>query len=456
MDPWDRYARACHYINEGLIRTDAAAEPDPRTRRQWMEGFLPRLGHPERSFPAVHVAGTSGKGSVAAMIAEMLREAHVRAGLHISPYLQVATEKLWVDGRYASADELAALVDWIQPHAEACRGPQVPMHGMASVAIALEHLRRSQVEIGVMETGVGGREDLTNVLRTRVAVITAVGLDHVKTLGPDLESIARHKAGIIRGRCRAVVLEGPAVAPAVEQARAEGAQLRILPSASFDGQLAPDGRTLLDFAGTRYRLRGVPLAMRGPFQAENAALAVAALEELADDGLELPEGAVRAGLGRARLPGRLELIPASSRNVCPVLLDGAHNPDKLAALLTGLGPLRRRRLHVVFGALATRSPGVELERLAGLSHTLVLTEPRVYQKSALPCAELARHLAATGCHPVALPLPDDALDAALAAAAPDDLVLVTGSLYLCGELRERWHPAREVLLQRQSWPAQRQ
>jgi len=444
------YERASHYLNEGLIRTVSPEAPNPRTRREWMEWLLPRLDHPEAAFEAVHVAGTSGKGSVATMIAEILHAAGIATGLHVSPYLQVQTEKLWADGAYASAREFADLVDWIRPVAEACRGPHVPLHGMAAVAVALEFFRRKRVALGVMETGVGGRSDLTNVMKTRVAVITSIGLDHLKTLGPDLDSIAWHKAGIIKPGCRAVALEGPGNAAARAQAEATGALLRIVSRDSFACDLDPAGSPHLSFRGHRFRLERAPLGMLGAFQAENAAMAVAAVDE-ADGERAVSEEAVRTGLARARLPGRIELIPPSAKNRCPVLLDGAHNPDKLGALLQGIAALSCDRLHVVYGAIGSRNPDREICDLASRAATFVATEPRVYQKTPRPAHEVAEVVAGRADNVAMEPDPLRALDLALDACAPDDLLLVTGSLYLCGEIRARWYPMRQVLAQRTSW-----
>ena len=452
MDDLELYKRANHYINEGLIRTSWPEEPQPRKRREWMEWFLPRLDHPQRVWEAIHVAGTSGKGSVAVMVAEILRAAGVRAGLHVSPYLQVSTEKLWVDGRYASAREYDDLVQWITPACEACRGPHVPLHGMASVGLCLEHFRRQGVELGVMETGVGGRSDLTNVLRTRVAVITSVGLDHIKTLGPELADIAWHKAGIIKAGCRAVVLHGPGAVAARRQAAEVGAPLRVLEPGEYSGSADENGTQRLTFRGRRYSLDGVPLAMAGAFQAENAALAVAAIEELGEQAHAISEQHVRQGLANARMPGRVERLAAGPLNLCPVVLDGAHNPDKLAALLSVLPDLPHRRLHVVYGSLGHRTPDEALTRLAGAATTLVLSQPNVYAKSPRPVAEIAAAVAGHGgAEVIQQPDPLAAVEQALDHAGPDDLVVVTGSLYLCGEIRGRWYPEQQVLERRQSW-----
>jgi dihydrofolate synthase / folylpolyglutamate synthase len=452
VDP--RYERAMRYLNEGLIRTVTPEAPNPRNRRQWMEWFLPQLGEPQRGFEAIHVAGTSGKGSVTMMLAEALREAGIHTGLHVSPYLQVATEKLWINGRYASAAELDALVEWVRPSCEANRGPHVPLHGLASVAIFLEHFARQRVELAVVEAGVGARNDLTNVLRTRVAVITALGIDHIKTLGGTLESIAWHKAGVIRPGCRsAVALAGPAISAARAEAEACGVPLRIVERGKdFDGAVTEDGTTTLNFRGRRFNLSDVLLGMPGRFQAENAALALAALEELGQPyEAQITEEHLRAALGRARLPGRLELLLPSQRNPCPVLLDGAHNPDKLDAMLSAVEGLPRRRLHVVYGALGSRAPDAQVHRLAKMARSFTCTQPRVYQKTARPGADVASLARGYGCEVSVVPDAQIALETCLNQAEASDLVLVTGSLYLCGEVRERWYPAAEVVTKRSSW-----
>ena len=436
------YLQAARYINEGLIRKDAL--PGGRKRQELMEALLPDLGHPEKSFPAIHVAGTSGKGSVATMIAEILCEHGVRTGLHVTPYLQVATEKLWIDGRYASGDEFAELVDWIRPIAEAWRSPTMPLHGLASVAIFLEHFRRSKIELGVVEVGVGGRHDLTNVLQTQVAVVTRVGLDHLKTLGPTLDDIAHHKAGILKKGCRAVVLEGPGLAAAESEARRWGVPLRCVRPTDWSVWETPEGWKM-NFRGRKLRLDEITLASPGPHQAENAALALAALEESELESLDPDK--VRRSLARARLPGRGEWLPGEPR----VLLDGAHNPDKLAAMIAALPSNPAPRLHVVYGGLEGRSPDAEIRRLARRSTTFVATEPTVYQKPARSCDEILEIVRNTGTKAFALANPKEALDAALARAEPNDLVLVTGSLYLVGEIRALRFPDEDVVVQQSSW-----
>ena len=442
------YRRANEYLDAGLIRRDShAVLHSRRPRREWMLEFLPRLGHPQRSFDAVHVAGTSGKGSVCVMVAEILRAAGVSTGLHVTPYLQAATEKLWCDGRYASPEEFCELIEWIRPHAQACRGPQVPMHGMASVAIALEYFRRKQVEVGVVEVGVGGRDDLTNVLCTRVAVVGSVGMDHVKTLGPTLEDIAAHKVGIIVPGCRALVLAGPALPAARRQCREAGVELAVLSPSEYHG-CESAGVQCLSYRSAQYCLADVPLAMPGLFQAQNAALAIRAIELLDRD---IPLDAVRQGLQKARLPGRLEVVPPRKEDPCRVMLDGAHNADKLAACLSALETSDYKDLHVVFGA--THHQGLEkaVAELAARASTLIATEPRVFGKAAVPTGDIIRLAEGAGCRLESEAKPESALERALARAKSADLILATGSLYLVGNLRRRWYPDEQVLLRRQSW-----
>ncbi|MBK8482063.1 MAG: bifunctional folylpolyglutamate synthase/dihydrofolate synthase [Proteobacteria bacterium] len=463
---WERYRHATAYVNEGLIRPgpgpQAGAGPGPR---EWLrQRLLPALGHPERAFRAIHVTGTAGKGSVATMIAQILHAAGYRTGLHASPYLQVATEKLWVAGRYASADAYADLVEALRPVAETLRAPGLPLHTIFSVALFLEHFRRAQLDIGVVEVGVGGRFDLTNVLQTEVAVLTNVGLDHVETLGPTLEAIAWHKAGVIHRGCRAVVFadgeDDPLWRASQREATQVGATLRRVCSGDLRYEQAAAGTARVALLGSRYGALELSLAMSGPAQARNAALAVAACEAFDPSGAKLSPTAIAQGLARACLPARGEWIGDVARRragTTPrVLLDGAHNANKLDALRALLQePVAagRARLHLLLGALQGKRVDEAFARLAAEADQVTVTEPQVYGKPALPAEALATRLQGLTRRPLTRqPDPQAALDEVLAQADADDLVVITGSLYLAGSLRERWYPAAEVLRAGTSWP----
>lgn len=466
---WGRYLRARDYVDEGLIRRhvipSSTSKPSPR---DWMrQRLLPALDHPERAFRAIHVTGTAGKGSVATMIAEILRAAGYRTGLHRSPYLQVATENLWVDGAYASADAYADLVDALRPLAEALRGPAVPLRVLVAVALCLEHFRRQQVEVGVIEVGAGGRFDATNVLQTEVAVLTNVGHDHLETLGPTLEDVAWHKAGVIQGGCTAVVFaddeDDPLWRAAQRQAAQVGATLHRVRASDLRYLPAADGTGRVALRTSRHGEQELPLAMAGPAQARNAALAVAACEAFDPGGTRIEATALRQGLARARLPARGEWLSDAARRrtgtVPRVLLDGAHNPDKLGALQALLqepAARRRARLHLLLGALRSKPVGDACAALARQADRVTVTEPGVYGKDAHPAAALAEQLRPHTRRPPAVqPSARTALAEVLAEAHADDLVVITGSLYLAGALRELWHPAADVLLERSSWPSER-
>ncbi len=402
------YLTAEQYLNEGLIRSEIPEGPPPCTRREWMLRFVGDLGHPEQTYPSIHIAGTSGKGSVALMIAEGLRQAVQRVGLHTTPYLQVATEKLWIDGQYASMDEFVELVDWIRPICERWRAPEVPLHGMASFGICLEYFRRQKIDIAVMETGVGGRDDLTNVLRTALSVITPIGIDHVKTLGETIESIAEHKAGIIQEGVPVVAWNGAGAEVIERVARSKGAPLTWVESNSNN------------------------------FADINRSIANAALQQMKHS-VPDPECFIS-------LPGRMEKIQENPT----IILDGAHNAQKLEALFRSLPD---KNTVLVLGMLRSKTEPEIFTLLRNHPGPIVLTEPNVYGKEALPANELAKEI---GREDISLePEPKTALDKAKTLTPDNGSILVTGSLYLVGNIRELYYPSASILEQRTSWPHRR-
>lgn len=423
----ERYRDARDRLDQALIRPELAGATPPRSPARWaarmdeLRAFMAACGDPQRSFRAVHVTGTSGKGSVATLIARALHEAGYRVGLHTSPYLQAVTEKTWIAGRLIGPDLFADLVDWVWPVARPRRTAENPasIHGMASVALTFEAFRREHVEIAVIEAGCGGRFDLTNVLDTALAVVTTVGWDHVQTLGPTLDDIAWHKAGILKAGAPAVT--GAAGSPLDvirDEARGLGVDLTVVE----------------------------PVA-GAPFWEANVATARAALEALGPE-LPVPAEAIARALATARLPARREVMPEPGRRV---VLDGAHNPEKMAALVRTLEP----GALFVLGCLGAKDAGALVEAVAPAADRVVATEPLVYAKPATPAAALARRCVDAGLDAVAEPSPARALELALELVRPDQQVVVTGSLYLVGDVRERWYPTDRVVLERTSWPGPR-
>ncbi len=426
---YERYRRAESDVNEGLIRHGLSMERDGMAPRDLdgkmaaMRSFLSTCGNPQQGIPAVHVAGTSGKGSVCAAIAGILSRAGFRVGLHVSPYLQSATEKIWVAGRFVSPEEFADLVEWVLPKARPLVHPDTPAspHGMASVAIAMEGFRRAEVDVMVFEAGCGGRYDLSSFLDTTVSVVTNIGLDHVVSLGPGIEQIAWHKAGVARRNAPLVTgATGAALAVIVREAAAVGAPLVTVPPA------------------------GTPWDHNRLLAAEAARSACRIL------GRPVSDEAVEEGCLDVKLAGRREEMPSSGP---VVVMDGAHNPEKLACALDAAASYAVKGPRIcLFGAIGTKAGPDLVAPLRGRFDRVVTTEPPVYGKRPYPADEMALLCEDVGLDTLPEPNPVQALDTVMGLAGADGLVFVTGSFYLVGALRESWYPRREVVLQGTSFP----
>lgn len=440
----------------GKSQAEIRARAEMRLAR--LRRFLAFLGDPFARYPIVHVGGTSGKGSTATAIAAILHAAGYRVGMHTSPYLQVATEKLWGGGALIGPGEFADRVDQLFADHEAWRraGGEALTYGEFWVALVAQHLADEAVDIAVIEVGAGGRYDLTNVVTPIVSVITSIGLDHTVTLGPTLGEIAWHKAGIIKPGAAAITgaVGAESLGP-IEAAAADVGTTLDRVELGRDVEVLETGPD-----GTRWREIGtghIWPAAPGGFQAMNAALAVAAVHRLRERGFSIPGDAVASGLDRGRLPGRVELMPGDSSP--RVMLDGAHNPQKIAALVSDLDAIlpRRsdgRRIGVV-GVLEAKDFKGLVGPLVPAVDELVATSPQVLSKAPLDVESLAAAARAAGfLGPVTLePDPLAAIDVALSrATGADDAVLVTGSLYLVGNVRGRWYPDEAILLARTPWP----
>ncbi len=415
-------------------------------RLERIEHLLALLHHPEQAFPIIHVGGTSGKGSTATMIASILTAAGYKTGLHLSPHLQLINERHQIDRQLAPSSHLAAIFSAMQPAMEtvAAENPFGKLsYFEAQVALSLCYFRQAQVDVAVIEVGLGGRLDATNVVPAKVAVLTSVGLDHTAILGDTIEAIAREKAGIIKPGQMVVSGFTPPAAQAIvsatcRQHQVPGWQLGI----DFNYQIAPDGSgfTISTPVG---RIEQLQSGLAGDFQLANAACAVAAVHAL--PGFEIAAAAVRTGLAQAAIPGRMEVI----QHAPLVILDGAHNPDKIQGAVAALNKLAgaRPRL-VVFGLksdkAATDILPVVLENASRLIVTAFSSKGLWEPLEPGKLAEHARNLApALPIQVIANPL--EAIRRALALAQPTDCIWVTGSLYLIGEVREHWYPARLLI-----------
>ena len=387
--------------------------------------LLERLGRPQDAVKAVHVAGTNGKGSVSALLRCALTASGLKTGLYISPHLLRENERMSIDGEDISDGDFARAVTAIAAAAE----------GMAEsctefelyTAAALLYFAESGCDIAVLETGLGGRLDATNVInRPECAVITNIGLDHTDVLGDSVELIAAEKAGIFKGG-RAAAYDLPENVRAVLREAAERTGTRL--SFADFGQL----RSIYDGAdGQRFACRGreYEISLLGEHQLYNAATALEAIEQLRSAGWDIPYEAVRRGFAAARWPARFERVLTGPDFV----IDGGHNPQCLAATAAALRryyPDTRRVL--LFGALADKDWRGMARLLMPVADEFVCATP--CSPRALPGEALAEFLRAEGCRASACGTIEEAVSRAYERARPDGMACCVGSLYMAGAAR---------------------
>lgn len=433
-------------------RTTNVPYPQRDFRLDRMRRLLARLGDPQLALPIVHIAGTKGKGSTAATIASILRAAAYRTGLYSSPHLDRVEERLAIDGEPCPAHELAALVQRIRPAVESMDrepvdGPSAsnrPTYFEIITALALLRFAEHRVEAAVLEVGLGGRLDSTNVCQPLVSVITSISFDHMQQLGNTLASIAREKAGIIKPGVPVVsgVTDAEPRAVIAEIARERDSRLIEL-GRDFEFQYTPprglqDTPSLgrMDFQcraiGLQGELRAIELSLVGEHQAANAAVALVTIFELIRQGWKINEQAIRRGLAQVSWPARVELIGRHPA----IILDAAHNRASVEALVASLAasfsPSPRL---AIFGTSRDKDARGMLEVLLPKFDEVILTQyvnnPRAVRPEKLEAvaAELSsrpRHVASD---------PRAAWQLACARATPDHLICITGSFFLAAEMR---------------------
>jgi len=405
-----------------------------------VQGLLEGLDHPEREFRALHVTGSKGKGSVSAMAAAMLSRAGAPVGLFTSPHLVSFRERIRVDGRPISKSAVTAGVRRVERIAAELvasgRIDRPPTFFEIVTALAFDYFRAKKVRHAVVEVGLGGRLDSTNVVDAPVGVITTIELEHTEILGPTLTDVAREKAGILHPGMRGVVGEIAEV-PLREierHAHAVGVPLLHLGREIrfSERSLDPKGQSF-DVTTSRRTYEQLRIPLHGTFQPGNAALAVAAAEAFASaTGLELPEVAVREGLARVRWRGRLERVVARPETY----VDVAHTPESARAVAVSLAEIHPfiepDENVVVFGCLGDKRAEEILESLSPLARTLIVVTLR--SDRAMPAADLKR--AGLGRFPKIVIAPDvtSALTLARAATGEEGFTLAVGSDYLVGDL----------------------
>jgi dihydrofolate synthase / folylpolyglutamate synthase len=396
------------------------------------------LGHPERRYPAAIVAGTNGKGSTSAMLASILECAGYRTGLYTSPHLVRINERICVNGEEIADEDFAAAFSQVHECSAGLitRGKlsHHPTFFEYVTATGFLHFARAAVDVAVLEVGMGGRLDATNVVTPAIAVITNVALDHQKYLGETHRAIAAEKAGVIKpGRPVISVCEHPEAVEVIRRrCRELDAELTEVSAAGISISHDADGCAAFEIPADRgSRSLSIRLPLAGAFQVRNALAAAAAARRLVKAGFTIPDGAIEEGLRKTSWAGRLEVFQRQPL----VVLDGAHNPAaarEIAAFVRQqwIG----RTLRLVYGSMQDKAIEEISEILFPLAREIFLTRPEVPRAAApesiLECARGQTERTAI------VPAPARALEEAVRASLPEDVVLVAGSLFLVGAIKK--------------------
>ena len=400
-----------------------------------------QMGDPWKKFRSVHIAGTNGKGSTAAITESILRSAGIRTGLYTSPHLEHINERIRIAGANLSDQEFAGaftrLHQLIEQMLSSGALPAHPTFFECLTAMAFNVFARANVEIAVLEVGMGGRLDATNIVTPAVSVITQIDFDHEAYLGHSIEQIAFEKAGIIKRGIPVVTSAEDTVA--LEVIRRRAAELSA-PIVEIDRAYCVE-LLASDIRGSRAQISSrendfdatISVPLPGKFQVRNAVTALATVRLLAQNGVKISDAQIADGIANVRWPGRLEQISAHP----DVFLDGTHNPAGARELAAFLDEnFAGRKIYLVFGAVRDKSVDEIASRLFPRAAKVFITAPK--QSRAISPSALAEMTSDLASNLEVIPEPLDALERAIAAANPDGVVIATGSLYLVGDLRRAW------------------
>ena len=390
-----------------------------------IHGLMEVLGRPHQKFRSIHIGGTNGKGSTAAMLASVLQAGGYKVGLYTSPHLIDFTERMQVNGVLAAPDTVAELTE----HIRARSGETLSATFFEfTTAMAFLYFAREAVDVAVVEVGMGGRFDATNVLNPLVSVITNVDYDHEAFLGATIPKIAGEKAGIIKSHTPVVTA---ASRPEAIQVIEETCQQQSAPLIQLGREVWVDGRSPADFDyhGQKMTLRHLVCPLMGHHQVVNAGTALAAVEQLAGMEMRLSEKSIRGGLQSVRWEGRLEVVKREPL----VLLDGAHNPagaKVLGNFLAEMKQVRKGRLLLLVGILADKNISGILKEIEPFSDEVILTRPDYSGAASLD--DLRKGLCDYTVSIMAKENISEAVTYAMGRLLPQDILCVTGSLYTVG------------------------
>lgn len=391
-----------------------------------IQALLEKLGNPQDSLKYIHIAGTNGKGSTAAMTASILRKAGYRTGLYTSPYIYRFNERIQVDGEQISDEDLVAITEYVKPFVEEME--EKPTEFELVCAIAFEYFQRKQCDVVVLEVGMGGEFDATNVIRVpEVAVITNIGLDHTDVLGTTLEEIALTKAGIFKEGGSAVVYRGiPSVEAVFETVCAE--RNVSLKKADFDSLKLNS----LDLYGQNFNCgsrKNIQLPLLGDHQLHNASVVLSIADTLIEKGWDISEENIYEGIRDVSWPGRFDIVCRDPL----FIIDGGHNPQCLQALVKNIEDyLADRRVIALTGVLADKDYGDMYRPVMPLIDQFVCITPDNPRK--MEAADLAKYLRAAGARATACATTQEGVRKAIDLAGKDGAILCFGSLYSIGAI----------------------
>lgn len=431
------YQDALKYL-DSLVNYEKADNFDYKKslRLERMRSFSRRLGNPHEGINALHIAGTKGKGSVSSFINSILMEAGYRVGLYTSPHLVSFRERIRINGQPISEENITKLMERLMPHIEAmAKENDAPTYFEICTMIAFLYFKENKVNFMVLEVGMGGRLDSTNIVKPLISVITPISYDHVRHLGPKIEDIAFEKCGIIKNN--SVVISSPqspeALAVIRRVAAEANAEFYLAGRDSFyeklDSNLEQQSFNLITKCGEYPHLK---ICLLGDFQIDNAAAAVLAVEGLRHYEIFIDKSAVSGGLRNARWPGRFEIL----RKKPFVVVDGAQNGQSASILKKAVREnLSYKKLFLVLGVMSDKDIENICRELSGIADYVITTKSKS-DRAISPEFLKERMLYHKNIDAVATESVSEALDKALALADKDDAILVTGSLYVVGETLE--------------------
>ncbi|MGB9750730.1 bifunctional folylpolyglutamate synthase/dihydrofolate synthase [Roseiflexus castenholzii] len=443
------YQQALDYLYSFIGGQQGAQRPPPMFNLVRTRALLAALGNPQHAMPSVIVAGTKGKGSTAAFLEAIARAAGLRTGLWTSPHLHTYRERIQVNRQPITRDELVQAVESIRPIVESmANGPiGAPVTFAIGFGLALRYFAERNVDLAILEVGVGGRFDSAAVVTPILSVVTPISYDHMDLLGDTLAQIAWEKAGVMKPGTPAISApQHPEALGALIRCAVEiGAPLYVVQDAAPESAVVCEpflpgpwripAEHYLEVEPQQRFQRDIMPSLPGIFQVVNARLATGAALLLRDEGLPITDAAIAAGLASARWPGRMEIIDGSP----PIVLDGAHNGESIQQLVMSLNRIfpGRRRV-IVFGASRDKDLARMIPALAPAVDALVLTASR-HPRALVALHELRQQFAPLVRSDTLIDIvidPAEALARAQDLAAPDDLIGVTGSLFVVAAARE--------------------